>query len=87
MKLIVSNKGLYFIKDDNLDEELTLKIVKVIDHFPHRENKKYRYLEAKGNIHLVKDPHDVIAVTICLDYWNIEHARLWPTNPVPKYPV
>ena len=61
--------GCNFIKDYDSDEDLTCKTVKVFDHLPHRENKKYRYLEPIGEISLVKDLHDVIMVIICLDNW------------------
>ena len=37
--------------------------------------KKYEYLEPKGEINLVKDPHADIMATICLDAWNIENVR------------
>ena len=44
-----------FAKVDDSDKDLSCKTVMVFDHLRHRENKKYRYLEAKGKIHLVKD--------------------------------
>lgn len=43
--------------------------------FPIEKIKKYEYLEPKGEINLVKDPHADIMATICLDAWNIENVR------------
>ena len=68
--------GFNFIRVGNLDEELICKTVKVFGHLPHRENKKNRHLEPKGEIHLAKDPHDFVMVTICLGNLNLKHVRL-----------
>ena len=68
--------GCRFTKGNNLDEERICKIVKVFDHTPNRETRKYRYLEPKGEICLVKHPHDIILVMKVLDNWNIEPIRL-----------